>query len=215
MSTPSTGPGGSGQRSGWAGSMGPAGSGVTSGTGGSSTTTGGTSTPAQITTIAIYQGVQINLMKDGMAVSKLNGPIVKNRPAMMRVWLEPGAGWAAHDVTAQLELSAGPKSQTVHVNGASVDSDLGTTFNFDLSADEMNVDMLTYAVTLHDPSATSDARWPATGTSSIAAKSSGAAIKIVYVPFNYTAGGPALIPDTSPAAIKKLDDALFAEYTTT
>src|SRR5258706_6822918 len=102
-STTSTGAGGSGPTSGSAGSMGTAGSGVTSGTGGSSTTTGGTSTPAQITTIAIYQGVQINLMKDGMAVSKLNGPIVKNRPAMMPVWVEPGAGWAAHDVTAQLE----------------------------------------------------------------------------------------------------------------
>jgi hypothetical protein len=172
------------------------------------------SAPAQITTIAIYQGVQINLMKDGQAVSKLNGPIVKDRPALVRVWVQPGAGWAAHDVSASLELTAGPKSQTVNVKGASVDGDLGTTFNFELSADEMNVDSLTYAVTLHDPMATADARWPMTGTSSITPKSSGASIKIVYVPFDYRVGGVSMLPDTSPAAIKKLDDALLAEYPT-
>jgi len=210
------GAGGSQPTSGTGGATtGSAGSSVTSGAGGSSsTTTGGMSAPAKITTVAIYQGVQINLMKDGQAVSKLNGPIVKNRPAMIRVWVDPGSAWAAHDVTAQLELAAGAKSQTVNVKSASVDGDLATTFDFDLTADEMNVDMLAYAVTLKDPQATSDARWPMTGTSSIAPKTSGASIKIVYVPFNYTAGGSPLLPDTSAAAIQKLDDALLAEYPT-
>src|SRR4051812_16985704 len=77
------------------GTTGSSGTGTT-GAGGSGT--GGNSAAAQITTIAIYQGVQINLMKDGQAVSKLNGPIVKNRPALVRVFVQPGAGWAAHDV---------------------------------------------------------------------------------------------------------------------
>src|SRR4029434_8863229 len=123
------------------------------GTGGSGTTGAGgsggvKSEPAKITTVAIYQGVQINLMKDGQAVSKLNGPIVKGRPALVRVFVQPGAGWAAHDVSESLELMAGPKSQTVTVKGASADGDLGTTFNFELSADELNVDSLTYAVSI-------------------------------------------------------------------
>jgi hypothetical protein len=168
----------------------------------------------QISTIALYQGVQVNLMKDGQAVAKLNAPIVKNRPAMLRVFVQPGARFAAHDVTAQLELTAGPKMQTVHLAGPSVDGDLATTFNFDLSADEMNVDSLTYAVSIHDPSASADVRWPATGTSTLTPKTSGASIKIVYVPFNYRAAGQTILADASPAAIKKLDDALFAEYPT-
>jgi hypothetical protein len=153
-------------------------------------------------------------MKDGQAPSKLNGPIVKNRPALVRVFVEPGAGWAAHDVSASLELAAGAKNQTLNVKGASADADLGTTFNFELTADEMNVDSLTWAVTLHDASATGDTRYPATGTSTVTPKSSGASIKIVYVPFSYQVGGQTLLPDTSAAAIKKLDDALFAEYPT-
>jgi hypothetical protein len=191
----------------------------TTGTGGSGTTGaggsgGGNASPAKITTVAIYQGVQINLMKDGAAVSKLNGPIVKNRPALVRVFVQPGSGWAAHDVSASLELTAGPKNQTVNVKAASADADLGSTFNFELSADEMNVDSLSYAVTIHDPTATNDTRWPETGTSTLSPKSSGASIKIVYVPFNYQVGGQSILPDTSPAAIKKLDDALFAEYPT-
>src|SRR5262249_9801411 len=93
--------------------------GTSTGTGGSTgaggTGGGGMSAPAEITTIAIYQGVQINLMKDGQAVSKLNGPIVKDRPALVRVWVKPGAGFTPHDVSASLELAAGPKMQTVNV----------------------------------------------------------------------------------------------------
>jgi hypothetical protein len=169
----------------------------------------------QIGTIAINQGVQINLMKDGQTPSKLNAPIVKNRPALVRVYVQTPARWTAHDVSAQLDLAGTPKSQTIGVAGASVDGDLGTTFNFELSAAETNVDTLAWSVTIHDAtSGAADLKWPATGTSAMTLKSSGASIKIVYVPFNYQVGGQTILADASPAAIKILDDALFAAYPT-
>src|SRR5215467_12649606 len=103
----------------------------------------------------------------------------------------------------------------LNVAGPSADGDLATTFNFDLAAADMNVDSLTWAVSIHDASgAAADVRYPATGTSTMTPKSSGASIKIVYVPFDYQVGGQTTLVDTSVAAIKILDDALFATYPT-
>jgi hypothetical protein len=154
-------------------------------------------------------------MKDGQAPARLNAPIVKNRPALVRVYVSTPAAWTAHQLSAQLEIAGGMKSQTVNVAGPSSDADLATTFNFDLTAAETNVDTLTWSVSIHDPSsAAADVRWPASGTSSMTLKSSGPSIKIVYIPFNYQVGGANILADASPAAIKILDDALFAAYPT-
>ncbi|MBX3214502.1 MAG: hypothetical protein KF850_20870, partial [Labilithrix sp.] len=45
--------------------------------------------------VAVFQGVQVDVVKDGAFVtrSKRNAPVVVNRPGLIRVYVEPGAGW--------------------------------------------------------------------------------------------------------------------------
>ena len=149
--------------------------------------------------VAIYQAVEIPLMVDGVErEANSNAPLIGGREALLRVWLEPGAGFAPHEIAAQVTVTAGSATRTTRsvftVSGASTDADLTSTLNFDLLANEVT-GTSTVSVVLSEDTTNAEplARWPASGARELEAQSSNGAFRITLVPL--TANG--FTPDTS------------------
>ncbi len=169
-----------------------------------------------ISEIAVYQGVEIPIMKDGNAVANRNAPVVQKRPAMVRVFVNPAAGFTSREIMAQLEIS-GQAQQLKHtVNGPSAEGNLGSTFNFEVPATSITGNA-TYAVSLMEASGQTQgkangARFPAgSGTQNLGAKSTNGTYKVLLVPMVVNG----VKPDTSAARVKAYHDRLMQLYPAT
>ncbi|MBX3227081.1 MAG: hypothetical protein KIT84_35900 [Labilithrix sp.] len=165
--------------------------------------------------VSIYQGVEVRLVEDGALTEERNAPILTKRPALVRVHAKRLAGARPPKVSAKLHvksggeetvLSAGPRSLGVYV-----DSDLDTTFNFELDAElvtkdlELSVDVIgaTKDDAIHFPE----------GDETIAAEAVDAPpLRVQLVPVKYTAEGEERLPDLSDANVKRYHDALYKLY---
>ena len=185
--------------------------------------TGGSPAPAtgdlvhglSVTDVAIYQAVKVSLVKTGQPVSMPSAPLIRNRPALVRVFVTPDAGWQARTVVARLQWgSAAPKEAMATIAAASTDPLTNSTFNFQLAATDMTAQVPWSISLLEAPGgtgagATTGAKIPADGSlAMLGTLDSGASLKIAFVPIrnNNT------LPDTSAAQIKFLTDAMFATY---
>jgi hypothetical protein len=206
--------GGGGNSGGWGGGGGWA--------GGSFGPVGDYAGGVAITEVAIYQGVKIPLMKNGQGTSG-NAPVVAGRPALVRVFVAPGAGFSSRQLTALLDLKSSdpnvkPQTVSIQVSSASGESNLASTFNFTLPPEQVTPD-LSLNVSLHEPSGTSvgtpDAQvaWPAQGQASVGAQQSGP-VRLTIVPFRYNADGSGRLPDTSSQQMQVYHDIVFAMYPT-
>ena len=174
----------------------------------------------KIADVAIYQAVKVDLSKMGQPLTMLDTPLVANRPAYIRVFVTPDAGWQPRPVVARLMWAGGTvtKEVTASIAKTSTDADLTTTLNFSLTADQMPA-TIDWAVSLFEaPGATgagsaTGAKLPVDGTP---AKVSGVVpapvVKITFVPIRYGGDGSGRLPDTSAAQIKFLTDAMFLTY---
>ena len=63
-------------------------------------------TDVAISEVAVFQGVKVSLVKDGKAIGTRNAPVVANRTALVRVYVEPDASFRTREVTAELRMSA-------------------------------------------------------------------------------------------------------------
>ena len=211
-----TSPGGTGGAAspGTGGVMAPADAGA--GTGGSpAPATGDLVHGLSVTDVAIYQAVKVSLVKTGQPVSMPSAPLIRNRPALVRVFVTPDAGWQARTVVARLQWgSAAPKEAMATIAAASTDPLTNSTFNFQLAATDMTAQVPWSISLLEAPGgtgagATTGAKIPADGSlAMLGTLDSGASLKIAFVPIrnNNT------LPDTSAAQIKFLTDAMFATY---
>jgi hypothetical protein len=208
------------------GGAGEAGSGGTGGDAGSAGSAGAPPDPPlvtglDVTGVTVYQGVAIPIMKGGQAVTSRNGPVVRLRQAMVRVYVTPTADWQPRAVLARLQLEAGgqtiaPLELTLNVSGASNDQSLGSTFNFDVPGAQMTSD-LNWSVTLFEsggsgPGSSGGARWPAQGTSPMGALDSRGNVKITIVPFQYNGDGSGRLPDTSQGQMDLVHRHFFVQY---
>ncbi len=167
--------------------------------------------------IAIYQGVKRPLMQGGVAASS-SIPVVAGRDALMRVFVSTDAGYNGGEVTAQLYLGQGATPIEVKkiIGGASSDSVLGSTVNFDIPGSSLTTG-ISYRVELKQLSNVSPgdnpaSRYPSTGFDPLNAQSSGAQLKLMVVPISYGADGSNRLPDTSAAQIKGYTDAFYSVY---
>lgn len=165
-----------------------------------------------ISEIAVYQGVEIPIMKQGNAVANRNAPVVQNRPAMVRVFVTPASGFKSRAIMAQLEIS-GKAQQLKHtVNGASAEGNLQSTFNFEVPAAEIT-GSAAYSVSLMEASGPSQgnvngARFPASGTKNLGAQSTNGTFKVLLVPMIVNG----IKPDTSAARVTAYHDRLMQLY---
>lgn len=169
-----------------------------------------------VTDVAIYQAAKVSLVKMAMPVITLDTPLVRNRPALLRVSVTPPGGWQPRPVVARLQWGTGaPKDVMMTVAAASTDAALTSTFNFDLAAEDLMPAQVQWSVTLLEAPGgkgtgdTSGARIPSDGKqATLPTTDGGPSLKIMLVPIR----NANTVPDTSAAQIKFFNDAMFATY---
>lgn len=170
--------------------------------------------------VAFFQGVKVSVARDGAKTTSV-APVVAGREALVRVYVEPMAGWSAREVQGELALvsSSGTMHYTATLtpSAASTDASLGSTLNFNVPAGILAKDT-TYSVVLQSKAGappagdTSKARYPATGTEALGAKSTGETLKVKIVPIQYGADGSNRLPDTSPTQLEAYRRAFYTMY---
>ena len=169
--------------------------------------------------IAVYQSVKIPLMENGteVAVASRNARVVQGRETMFRVFVTPGSGWSARELSARLTLNGGDGQTTQYyskktLSAASTDSDLKTTFNIFVPASAMSAS-LRYAIQVVECTDSSGsagtASFPRSGDADLGVKTTGE-LKIHIVPIKVGT----FVPDTSEATLAGYADYVAAMYPT-
>ncbi len=182
----------------------------------------------RIQEVAFFQGTKVSVARDGAAVADRNAPIVEGRPALVRVYVEPQAGWQPREVTARLDLvSSDPAVQpqgsaNKTITSASSNGDMFSTFNFSIPGDQVTSD-LQFQVSVREIPANETGAFgvvhpdavfpPDQSVSDVGAQFSGP-VRVTIVPFRYHADGSGRLPDTSQAQMQVYFDALWANYPT-
>ena len=156
----------------------------------------------RISQLAMYQAVKIPLMQDGEEVIARNAPIVVGKQALLRVYVEPLAGFVPRELLAELTLVSSseivqPIVVRAKVAAASSEAALDSTLNVALPASYVTSD-LRYSVALREteaadaPAGKLDARvrWPQNGDdlAALGAREEGP-LHVMYVPYRYMADG--------------------------
>ncbi len=167
----------------------------------------------KITTISMYQGVGIPIMKDGDVAEPNLAPIVSGKDALVRVFLETDDTYTPRDLLARVALtdSDGTVSFTAQgpvAAGASVATTLSSTLNVDVPGEDIkNGQSLNVSVREIEKSAkqdgdTSGAAWPADGDQALQIEEPNSRMKLVLLPVEYDADGSGRLPDTGDAALQ-------------
>lgn len=178
----------------------------------------------KISEVSVYQGVKVPIVRDMLAVPERNADLVQNREAMLRVFVEPAAGFQSRELSARLTLQNGtdaPKrfEQVLTVSAASTEKDGKSTFNLALPKDAFQ-EGTQYSVELRETSKCTPlvgsavgARFPETGLSPVGARLTGP-VKVMLVPVRYDADGSGRLPDLSDKQLTQMTERLYAMYPT-
>ncbi len=179
-----------------------------------------------ITDVAIFQGVKIPIVTAGSAVGHdaRNAPVVAERPALVRVYVTPVAGYVPTEVSAELRLTDGTTALPIlkdskTITGKSTDDEATSTFNFEVPAKSLPRGV-SYQVLLTSrqgivPDGPSDARFPRDGgVETLEAQTSGK-LRVVVVPIKYDADGSGRTPDVSASQLARFKDSFMALYPAT
>lgn len=175
---------------------------------------------AQLEGLALFQGVQVILARDGAPSSERNAPIVAARRAVVRAYVSTTRSTT---VSGELEVREGARVVAIHrdtitLDGTSSDDDPGSVLAFDLPAEQVT-ETASLAVRLVSPSGTPapsaahPARLPRDGSAlALGAEDDGAGLELVLVPIRWDGDGSGRLPDTSDAWLARLRALLTAMY---
>lgn len=178
-----------------------------------------------ITDVAIFQGVKVPIVSEGKAVKTRNAPVVVNRPGLVRVYVKPGAGYTATEVTAELRMVDGTTrlpivKDTKTITKESTDEDTKSTFNFEVPGTSIPKGV-TYQIfltakggTVQKAGTTDQARFPAAGGVQALDPETAGKLKVVIVPVKYDADGSGRVPDTSAAQLELYKQTFMSRYAT-
>ena len=176
-----------------------------------------------ITDIAAYQSVRVGLVENGQAVANPAAPLVARKDVLIRVFVEPLAGFQARSIVAKLELtnSSGelPAQEIrLSVSRASTESNGGSTFNFFVDGNVLD-GTGSYRVTLYEDAGVQSAGGDVSQASFPRGAGLGAfreeparTLRIVLVPVRYNADGSGRLPDTSDAQVDRYREAFYAMF---
>jgi len=179
-----------------------------------------------ISSVAVFQAVKVPVVTDGAAVGKAarNAPVVTGRPALVRVYVTKGAGYAGGAVTAELRLVDGTArlpvlKDTKTITNDSTDAVIASTFNFEVPETSLPAGV-TYQVLLtaangEVPKGAADARFPKDGGVQALENEASGTLKIVVVPVQYNADGSGRLPDVSAAQLDLFKQVFTARYPAT
>lgn len=178
----------------------------------------------KIKEVSVYQGVKVPIVRDLQAVVTRNADLVQEREALVRVFVEPVAGFQSRSLTARITLKDEARApryfeQTINVSVASNEADGSSTFNLELPKDAFQP-TTQYSVELRETSRCTPlsgtpvgARFPETGLLPVGARYTGP-VKVMLVPVRYDADGSGRLPDTSPEQLAEMSRRLYAMYPT-
>ncbi len=201
-------------------------SGGLGGGGGSSGTNGsGGSAPSNplavglsITEIAIFQGVKVDVFKDGAASP--SPAVVAGRRGLVRVYVTPGTGYTPHAINGVLTVTTAGMNHTfmstLSPSAPSTDDNFNSTFNFDVDAASIGADS-TFVARLEDPNTVGvgdpSAQYPTSGTPTTLGAQSPDALKISLFPIHFTAGSGGT-PAVGPTDIAAYQAVVMSMYPT-
>jgi len=169
-----------------------------------------------LSSIALFQGPKATLVRDGAVVAAPNAPVIGERPGLLRVYVTPGAGWTARNVTAELRLTGAAQEKIVDdqvtVSVASDDATPGSAFDFPLTSFDL-IAGTQVTVTLRDESGATST-YPRDGSTVDLGAVDGMQMKVFVVPVEYDADGSGRVSDTSPAAVQTLQNAIYSTFPT-
>ncbi len=177
--------------------------------------------------VAVFQAVKVDVVKSGklVATSSRNAPVVASRPALVRVYVKPGSGWRAREVTAEVRLVVGSKKfpvlrQAKTIRAASSDADLDSTFNLEVPGEDLPPGVrFQVALTAADGQAVPEGtaakgRFPVDGSlGDLGAQVSGK-LRVVVVPVRHQVGGTSHTPDVGAAQLALYEQTLMQRYPT-
>lgn len=179
-----------------------------------------------ITKVSLYQGIERPLVVDGSApANPLELPVIAERDALLRVFVAPDAGFEPRDLLVVVELGTPGEREPLRLRQrrriarSSTDADLDTTFTLTLPGSALQLDTelrvelreVGFGVesTGDEASSTFDSARDLDGGLPV---ERGDELRLVLIPFRYTADGSDRLPDTSDAALADLVDLLEAMY---
>ncbi len=157
-----------------------------------------------ITEISVYQVGKIPIMEKDKPVAKADRPadVIQGKPGRVRVFVELGTGWVNRTVSARLLLTNDDVKSNYfskrNVTQASSENSFGTTFNFDVKAEDFTA-TTHYAVEIVEcdgaPAGTAGkARFPVSDNQELVTRKTGI-VKIRFIPLN--ANGRTATSDTA------------------
>lgn len=176
-----------------------------------------------ISQVAIFQAVKVPLVAEGKAVKTRNAPVVVGRPGLVRVYVTPGSGYTAAEVTAELRMVDGTTrlpivKDTKTITKESTDEDTKSTFNFELPATSIpkgvsyQIFLTAKGGTVQKAGTSDQARFPAAGGVQALDPEVAGKLKIVIVPVKYDADGSGRVPDTSAAQLELYKNTFMSRY---
>lgn len=170
----------------------------------------------EVTGLATFQNVRVSVVSNG-TIATHEAPIIAGKPALVRVYVRPEAGWSARPVTARLELTNGGDTQVftdqATIASTSSDDQPNTVFQIAVPGDALQVDTQV-SVQLTEPGGTGgdSARFPRDGSTFALNAASNGGLDVVVVPIQYNADGSGRVPDTSAAAMDALRAHMLALF---
>jgi hypothetical protein len=167
---------------------------------------------ASLREVAFFQAVEVLVAAGDDAVTPRAAPLIAGRPAVVRAMIDLPNGWTAVELTLSVDLTTAGETRTFSagrvLDASSEDTSPESGLLVELPADALAADT-TYTVRLTTADATHD-RFPAADDAPLDALVTGP-LKLVLVPFEVNG----FVPDTSPAVVDGLRDAVMASLPVT
>lgn len=167
--------------------------------------------------ISIYQTVEIPLMENGVAVATRKAPIIRDKDALLRIFVRRQQNWVNHLVTAKIEFSsvADMESQMLITQDSTADKS-DSTFNFLIPKEYLNGDF-NYRVSLWETGYSDEpisalASWPQNETATLTEESPLGPLKFVIVPILYTHNGLNSLPIADDSLLQEFQNAFYQFY---
>lgn len=197
-------------------------------------TTGGTATEGEATEpalpfaeqvavdqISINQGVKVTLVDERALVTKVNAPVVPERPALVRVHAKPLQYRTRVRAAAELRIHVPGRPDFV-ANAAVKDVvpqdevELKTTFNFEVPGEAIATGATLEVILRDEKSPDATVRFPEAPAETVAMNVGTLAptLRVKFVPVKYDADGSGRTPDMSAAAVENYKNTLYKLYPT-
>jgi hypothetical protein len=183
-------------------------------------THGGYAYGLTIEKISGYQAMETVLMENGQAPDDEQVPWLDGRDVRLRVFIDP-ADEASEEVLGMLTVS-GSKGELVlertkTVRQTSTDEKMGSTINFDIPADHvelgMALDLVVYDADLEGGGGEAEAMTWSSSEDVVVEWSD--TLELTLIPIEYNADGSGRLPDTSESQLQLYRDVMFAMYPVT